>query len=52
VAEAIVSAVENDRRATYVPGIVRALGLNGIAPRFADRILASLRGATAAPRRD
>jgi len=52
VAAAIVKAVEEDRRTAYVPGIVRALGLNGIAPRLADRILASLRGATAAPRRD
>jgi short-subunit dehydrogenase len=52
VAAAIVRAVEEDRRVAYVPPIVRALGLNGLAPRLADRLLAALRGATAAPRRD
>ena len=52
VAAAIVRAVEEDRRVAYVPPIVRALGLNGLAPRFADRLLATIRGATAAPRRD
>ncbi|MGH2991745.1 MAG: SDR family NAD(P)-dependent oxidoreductase [Solirubrobacterales bacterium] len=52
VAEAIVRAVEEDRRSAYVPQIVRLLGLNGLAPRLADRLLATIRGATAAPRRD
>jgi short-subunit dehydrogenase len=52
VADAIVRAVEEDRRTAYVPGIVRALALNALAPRLADRVLATLRGATAAPRRD
>jgi short-subunit dehydrogenase len=52
VAEAIVGAVEEDRRTAYVPAIVRALGVNALAPRLADRLLARLRGATAAPRRD
>jgi 3-oxoacyl-[acyl-carrier protein] reductase len=52
VADAIVGVVEDDRRTAYVPPIVRALGINGLAPRFADRLLARLRGATAAPRRD
>ena len=52
VAEAIVRAVEEDRRTAYVPPIVRLLGLNGLAPRFADRLLAAIRGGTAAPRRD
>lgn len=52
VAEAILGAVEEDRRAAYVPSIVRLLGLNGVAPRLADRLLAAIRGATAAPRRD
>ena len=52
VADAIVRAVEEDRRAAYVPQIVRALGINGLAPRLADRLLATIRGATAAPRRD
>jgi len=52
VAEAIVEAVDQDRRTAYVPPIVRLLGLNGLAPRLADRLLAALRGGTAAPRRD
>jgi 3-oxoacyl-[acyl-carrier protein] reductase len=52
VAEAIVKAVEEDRRHVYVPPIVRALALNSVAPRLADRLLAVLRGPTAAPRRD
>jgi 3-oxoacyl-[acyl-carrier protein] reductase len=52
VAEATIEAVEGDRRAVYTPPIVRALGLYGIAPRLADRILRTLRGHTAAPRRD
>ncbi len=52
VAAAIIAAVEQDSRTAYVPRIVRLLGLNGIAPRLTDRILATLRGATAAPRRD
>jgi short-subunit dehydrogenase len=52
VAGAIVDAVEEDRRAAYVPPIVRALGINALAPRLSDRLLATLRGATAAPRRD
>lgn len=52
VAEAIVRVVEDDRRTAYVPPIVRALGINALAPRLADRLLATLRGATAAPRRD
>jgi short-subunit dehydrogenase len=52
VAAAIVTAIERDSRTAYVPPIVRLLGLNGIAPRLADRLLATIRGATAAPRRD
>jgi len=52
VADAIVGVVEEDRRSAYVPPIVRALGINSLAPRLADRLLARLRGATAAPRRD
>ena len=47
-----MNVVEEDRRAAFVPPIVRALGINGLAPRLADRLLARLRGATAAPRRD
>ena len=52
VADAIVEAVEADRRAVYVPGLVRLLGLNGLAPRLTDTLLRRIRGATAAPRRD
>lgn len=52
VAEAIISAVEADRREVAVPGIVRLLGINGVAPPLVDRILRALRGPAAAPRRD
>jgi short-subunit dehydrogenase len=52
VADAIVKAVEEDRREVFVPPAVRALGLNGIVPRLTDRIVAAMRGPAAAPRRD
>lgn len=52
VATTILAAVEANRRAVYTPPIIRALGLNGIAPRISDRILKAIRGHTAAPRRD
>jgi NADP-dependent 3-hydroxy acid dehydrogenase YdfG len=52
VAEAILAGVEADRRAVHVPGVVRLLGLNGVAPRLVDRLLAAIRGGSAAPRRD
>lgn len=52
VAEAIVAGVEQDRREVHVPPAVRALGLNGLAPRLTDRLVAALRGPSAAPRRD
>jgi short-subunit dehydrogenase len=52
VAEAIVDVVERDRREAHVPGAVRALGLNGLAPRLTDRLVAAMRGPAAAPRRD
>jgi short-subunit dehydrogenase len=52
VAEAIVDAVEADRREVHVPPAVRALGLNALAPRLTDRLVTALRGPTAAPRRD
>ena len=48
---ATLAAVEVDERAVYVPGAVRLLGLNGIAPRMIDRLLRRLRGPSAAPRR-
>jgi 3-oxoacyl-[acyl-carrier protein] reductase len=52
VAEEIVAAVEADRRSVHSPAAVRILGLNGIAPRLVDNLLARVRGRTAAPRRD
>jgi NADP-dependent 3-hydroxy acid dehydrogenase YdfG len=51
VADAIVGAVVDDRREVHVPANVRLLGLNGVAPGFVDRLLAMLRGGSAAPRR-
>jgi short-subunit dehydrogenase len=51
VAEATLEAIEADRREVHVPGQVRFLGLNGIAPGLVDRILALVRGGSAAPRR-
>lgn len=52
VAEEILAAVEADERSVYVPGAVRLLGLNGIAPKLVDRLARRLRGPSAAPRRD
>ena len=52
VARAVLNGVESDSRAVYVPGVVRLLGLNGLAPRLTDALLRRIRGATAAPRRD
>ena len=52
LAGAIVRAVEADRRHVFAPANVRLLGLNGIAPRLTDRLLAAVMGPTAAPRRD
>jgi 3-oxoacyl-[acyl-carrier protein] reductase len=51
VAGATVEAVENDTREVHVPGQVKLLGLNGIAPGLVDRLLAMVRGGAAAPRR-
>ena len=52
LAQAVLRAVEKDRRGVSYPPVVRLLGINGIAPRFADSIIRRLRGGTAAPRRD
>ena len=52
VAERIVAAVEADSRRVNVPRIVGVLGLNGVAPRFVDLLLARIRGRGAAPRLD
>ncbi|HKG36089.1 MAG TPA: SDR family oxidoreductase [Solirubrobacterales bacterium] len=51
VAEAILAAVEDDRREVHVPQSVRVLGLNGVAPGLVDRLLRAARGGSAAPRR-
>jgi len=48
----IVDAIEADRREVHTPKAVKLLGLNGIAPRLTDNLIARARGATAAPRRD
>jgi short-subunit dehydrogenase len=50
--EAIITGVEEDRRNVYAPPAVRVLGLNGLAPRLTDRLLARIRGRSAAPRMD
>jgi NADP-dependent 3-hydroxy acid dehydrogenase YdfG len=53
LAQAIVAAVREDKRAVYYPGIVRLLRIvHGISPRLSDRMLRVLRGGTAAPRTD
>ena len=51
VAEALLKGVAADRREVSVPAKVRLLGLEGIAPSLVDRLLAKLRGTSAAPRR-
>ena len=51
VAAAVIEAVEEDRREVHVPRNVRMLGLNDLAPGLVDRLLAALRGGSAAPRR-
>jgi short-subunit dehydrogenase len=50
--DAILRGIEDDARAVYAPGAVRVLGLSGVAPRLTDRLLARVRGRTAAPRSD
>ena len=52
VAEDIIEAVEADRREVHCPKLVKLLGLNDLAPRLTDQLVARARGATAAPRRD
>lgn len=52
LAEKIVAAVREDRRAVYHPPIVRLLGaLHNLSPRASDALLRRLRGESAAPRR-
>lgn len=53
LAERVLTAVEGDRRAVHYPPAVRLLaGLNGLSPRACDLLLRTLRGPSAAPRRD
>ncbi|HSI79312.1 MAG TPA: SDR family oxidoreductase [Solirubrobacterales bacterium] len=52
LAEAIVDAVAADRRRVFVPRVVGLLGINGVAPRLTDVLLAKIRGRSAAPRLD
>jgi short-subunit dehydrogenase len=51
LAEAILAAVEADRRSLAYPRNVRLLGLDGIAPGLADTLLRRVRGRSAAPRK-
>jgi short-subunit dehydrogenase len=51
VARATIDAIEKDRREVHVPGQVRLLSLNDLAPGLVDRLLAWIRGGAAAPRR-
>ncbi|MBB4661461.1 SDR family NAD(P)-dependent oxidoreductase [Conexibacter arvalis] len=52
LAEAVLAAIGDDRRAVAFPRIVGLLGIaHGLSPRLADAVLRRLRGATAAPRR-
>lgn len=51
-AEDIIAGVEQDRREVHTPKVVKVLGLNGLAPRLTDHLIARARGASAAPRRD
>jgi short-subunit dehydrogenase len=52
LAGAVLDAVEADRRDVVFPRQIRLLGLDGVAPRLVDALLARLRGTSAAPRRD
>jgi short-subunit dehydrogenase len=52
VAAQLIAAIEADEPRVFVPGAVRMIGLNDIAPRLTDRMLRLLRGRSAAPRRD
>lgn len=51
VADAVLKAVEEDRREVHVPAGVRLLGLSDVAPGLVDRLLVLARGGSAAPRR-
>ncbi|MEA2494653.1 MAG: hypothetical protein QOJ29_2564 [Thermoleophilaceae bacterium] len=52
LAERIVKAVQSGAPEVYYPGSIKALRMfQGLSPKLADRILRSLRGKAAAPRR-
>jgi 3-oxoacyl-[acyl-carrier protein] reductase len=52
LAEKIVQAVERDESEVYYPGSIKALRVfQGLSPTLADRILRTMRGKAAAPRR-
>ena len=51
VATAIIEAVESDRREVHIPRVVKLLAINDMAPGLVDRLLAAIRGGSAAPRR-
>lgn len=53
LADAIIDAIENDKRAVFYPKLVRVMAaLHGLSPRLSDALLRRLRDKTAAPRRD
>jgi short-subunit dehydrogenase len=51
VARVAIEAIEGDRREVHIPRQVRVLALNDLAPGLVDRLLAMIRGGSAAPRR-
>ena len=53
LARRVIAAVEADARELYHPRTLRLLAAaHGLSPRLADRLVRSLRGESAAPRRD
>ncbi len=51
VADAIVQAVEKNKRSVFIPHSTRLLGaIHGVSPALANRILRFIMGATAAPK--
>ncbi len=53
LARKVLEAVEQDKRSLYYPPVVRVLGmLHGVSPKGGDVLLRTLRGPTAAPRKD
>jgi len=53
LAQRVLDGIERDRRAVHFPALVRLLGaIHGVSPRASDRLLRTLRGKSAAPRRD